>query len=170
MLIIDLVLGAVTSSDPAGYPVGRGLGNALIAVSRNVICYSFSVEGVELRGPCWRNNQRNAGNCNFQNKIWYRSGPGGTELVVPKLYWWWSRTRHRVSCGTEMDRYRNRSPRRPEMVVVGLVIKYFSESILRPLSCCAQGQLPPSAPRSLRHCYFPPFYEFKLLKLLDSRY
>jgi len=117
-----------------------------------------------------RNNQRNTGNCNFQNKIWYRSGPGGTELVVPKLYWWWSRTRHRVSCGTEMDRYRNRSPRRPEMVVVGLVIKYFSESILRPLSCCAQGQLPPSAPRSLRHCYFPPFYEFKLLKLLDSRY
>jgi len=47
---------------------------------------------------------------------WYRSGPGGTELAVPKRYWWWSRTRHRVSCGTEMDRYRNGSPCGPEMV------------------------------------------------------
>ena len=27
-----------------------------------------------------------------------------------------------------------------------------SQAILRPLSCCARGQLPPSAPRSLRHC------------------
>jgi len=27
-----------------------------------------------------------------------------------------------------------------------LVVKYFGEAVLRPLACCAQGQLPPSAP------------------------
>ena len=48
MLIIDLVLGAVTSSNPAGYPVGKVSGMPL-AAAWNVICYSFSVEGVELR-------------------------------------------------------------------------------------------------------------------------
>jgi len=29
---------------------------------------------------------------------------------------------------------------------------HFCAPVLRPLACCARGQLPPSAPRSLRHC------------------
>jgi len=128
-----------------------------LAAARNVICYSFSVEGVELRGPCWRNNQRNAGNCNFHNKIWYRSGPGGTELVVSKRYWWRSRTRHRVSCGTEMDRYRNGSSCDPEMVwyrtrptPTRIGARMAPTSPGASNAACLQRQLP-TAPRPSAH-------------------
>jgi len=32
-----------------------------------------------------------------------------------------------------------------------LVTKCFGHAVLRPLTCCARGQLPPSAPPLLRH-------------------
>jgi len=73
------MLEAVTSSNPAGYPVGvSGMPLAIFKIN-------FGTEMVQVV-PNW----------------WYR--------------WWWSRTRHRVLCGTEMDRYRNRSPYGPEVV------------------------------------------------------
>jgi len=34
-------------------------------------------------------------------------------------------------------------------ILWSLVIKYFGQAVLRPLTCCARGQLPPSAPPSV---------------------
>jgi len=134
MLIIDLVLGAVTSSTLAPLVRGKFRPNwmyvnkpwsaAYISAQRNrrikalwrtLNTLPFKSKAVLVGGTISAMQGTPFFKIKFGTEV--VQVLGGTELVVPKRYWWWSRTRHRVSCGTEMDRYRNGSPWcGPEMV------------------------------------------------------